>query len=70
MLPSQSRRHCTKRRIGQAIVLSLVAGFQVMRQMVGLSALSKSKPEALIKILAPLLEQLIRGQSADRHAAG
>ena len=44
-----------------AIVLSLVAGFQVMRQMVGLSALSKAKPEALIKILAPLFEQLIRG---------
>jgi AcrR family transcriptional regulator len=44
-----------------AIVLSLVAGFQVMRQMVGLSALSKTKPEALVKILAPLFEQLIRG---------
>ena len=43
-----------------AIVLSLVAGFQVMRQMVGLAALSKAKPEALIKILAPLFEQLIR----------
>jgi AcrR family transcriptional regulator len=51
-----------------AIVLSLVAGFQVMRQMVGLSALSKAKPEALIKILAPLFEQLIRGEAAGRHA--
>jgi hypothetical protein len=47
-----------------AIVLSLVAGFQVMRQMVALSALSKSKPEALVKILAPLFELLILGQGA------
>ena len=45
-----------------AIVLSLVAGFQVMRQMVGLSALSKAKPRALIRILAPLFEQLIAGK--------
>ena len=51
-----------------AIVLSLVAGLQVMRQMVGLAALSKAKPEALIKILAPLFEQLIRGEAAGRHA--
>jgi AcrR family transcriptional regulator len=47
-----------------AIVLSLVAGFQVMRQMVGLAALSKTKPEALIKILAPLFEQLIEGKQS------
>jgi hypothetical protein len=39
-----------------------------MRQMVGLAALSKAKPEALIKILAPLFEQLIRGEAAGRHA--
>ncbi|HTD75925.1 MAG TPA: TetR family transcriptional regulator [Steroidobacteraceae bacterium] len=52
-----------------AIVLSLVAGFQVMRQMVGLSALSKTKPEALVKILAPLFEQLIRSEAAARQVA-
>jgi AcrR family transcriptional regulator len=45
-----------------ALVLSLVAGFQVMRQMVGLSALAEAEPAALIKILAPLFQQLIDGE--------
>jgi len=45
-----------------ALVLSLVAGFQVMRQMIGLSALAKAEPAALIKILAPLFEQLVDGE--------
>jgi len=45
-----------------ALVLSLVAGFQVMRQMIGLSALAKAEPAALIKILAPVLEQLVDGE--------
>jgi AcrR family transcriptional regulator len=44
-----------------ALVLSLVAGFQVMRQMMGLSALAEAKPAALIKILAPLFQQLVDG---------
>jgi len=42
-----------------ALVLSIVAGFQVMRQMIGLSALSASEPAALIEILAPVFEQLV-----------
>ncbi len=42
-------------------MLSLVAGFQVMRQMIGLSALSKAEPEALVRLLAPLFQQLIAG---------
>jgi hypothetical protein len=42
-------------------MLSLVAGFQVMRQMVGLSALAEAEPAALIKLLAPLFQQLIDG---------
>lgn len=42
-----------------ALVLSLVAGFQVMRQMIRLSALADAEPADLIKILAPLLEQLV-----------
>jgi AcrR family transcriptional regulator len=42
-----------------ALVLSLVAGFQVMRQMIGLSALAEAEPAALIKLLAPLFQQLI-----------
>lgn len=44
-----------------ALVLSLVAGVQVMRQMIGLSALADAKPEALAKILGPLFQQLIDG---------
>jgi AcrR family transcriptional regulator len=44
-----------------AVVLSLVAGFQVMRQMIGLSALTEAEPAALIKILAPLFQQLVDG---------
>jgi len=44
-----------------ALVLSLVAGFQVMRQMIGLSALAEAEPADLIKILAPLFQQLIDG---------
>lgn len=42
-----------------AIVLAMVAGLQVMRQMIGLSALAKSKPDVLVSILAPLFEQLV-----------
>jgi AcrR family transcriptional regulator len=44
-----------------ALVLSLVAGFQVMRQMIGLSALAKADPADLIGILAPLFQQLVDG---------
>src|ERR1700761_4780128 len=45
-----------------AIALSLVAGFQVMRQMIGLSALADADPKALVKILTPLFELLIDGK--------
>jgi AcrR family transcriptional regulator len=44
-----------------ALVLSLVAGFQVMRQMVGLAALAEAKPEDLVRLLQPLFQQLISG---------
>jgi AcrR family transcriptional regulator len=44
-----------------AVVLSLIAGFQVMRQMIGLSALAKADPKRLVRILAPLFQQLIKG---------
>jgi AcrR family transcriptional regulator len=47
-----------------ALVLSLVAGFQVMRQMIGLSALAEADRSDLIKVLAPLLKQLIEGTPA------
>lgn len=42
-----------------ALALSLVAGFQVMRQMIGLSALSEADPKDLVKLLSPLFKQLI-----------
>jgi Tetracyclin repressor-like, C-terminal domain len=45
-----------------AIVLSLIAGFQVMRQMIGLPALAKAKPDVLVNILGPLFQELIDGR--------
>ena len=45
-----------------ALVLSLIAGFQVMRQMIGLSALADADPKMLVKILAPLFQQLVEGE--------
>ncbi len=45
-----------------ALILSLVAGVQVMRQMIGLSALSEADPNALVKILGPLFQALIDGE--------
>ena len=44
-----------------ALVLALVAGFQVMRQMIGLSALAEAEPSVLIKVLAPLFQNLVEG---------
>jgi AcrR family transcriptional regulator len=44
-----------------ALVLSLIAGFQVMRQMIGLPALAKAKPDVLVNILGPMFQQLIDG---------
>lgn len=45
-----------------ALVLAVVAGVQVMRQMIGLSALTDADPEALQKLIAPMLKGLIEGQ--------
>jgi AcrR family transcriptional regulator len=42
-----------------ALMLGLVAGFQVMRQMIGLSSLTKAKSADLVKLLTPLIRQLI-----------
>jgi AcrR family transcriptional regulator len=44
-----------------ALVWSLVLGVQVMRQMIGLSPLTTTKPRTLVKLLAPLFRQLIDG---------
>jgi AcrR family transcriptional regulator len=45
-----------------AVVLSIVAGFQVMRQMIGLTALAKARPKDLVKILAPIFELLVEDE--------
>jgi hypothetical protein len=42
-----------------ALVLSLVAGVQVMRQMIGLPALAEAEPETLVRLLAPLFQHLV-----------
>lgn len=44
-----------------ALVLSLIAGFQVMRQMIGLPALAEADPKTLVRILQPVLQQLVEG---------
>ena len=50
-----------------ALVLSLIAGFQVMRQMIGLSALAEADSKALKKILGPLFQLLIDGPARQRR---
>jgi AcrR family transcriptional regulator len=42
-----------------ALVFALVAGIQVMRQMIGLSALADADPATLVELLGPVLQQLI-----------
>jgi hypothetical protein len=49
-----------------AVVLSLIAGFQMMRQMIGLRSLSRAAPDTLVKILAPLFQMLIDGDRPTR----
>jgi hypothetical protein len=45
-----------------AVVLSLIAGFQ----MIGLRSLSRAAPDTLVKILAPLFQMLIDGDRPTR----
>jgi AcrR family transcriptional regulator len=47
-----------------ALVLSLIAGFQVMRQMIGLPALATAEPKTLVKILGPVFQQLVQSEQA------
>lgn len=51
-----------------ALILALVAGVQVMRQMIALPALAEADPDALATLLAPLFQQLIDGdpQAGDK----
>lgn len=46
-----------------AILLSLVAGIQMMRQMIGLSALADADPETLVDLLAPIFQQIMTGHA-------
>jgi AcrR family transcriptional regulator len=52
-----------------AVVLAIVAGVQIMRQMIGLSALAQSKPKDLVKILGPLFQRLIDGERRNSKRA-
>ncbi|KAF1058287.1 hypothetical protein [Burkholderia gladioli] len=42
-----------------ALVLALIAGFQMMRQMIGLSPLAEADRQVLVDTLAPLFERLL-----------
>jgi AcrR family transcriptional regulator len=48
-----------------AIVLAIVAGVQVMRQMIALSALSDADPADLKKILEPIFRGLVTGEQKE-----
>ncbi len=45
-----------------ALILSLIAGVQIMRQMIGLTPLAKASPATLQKVLAPVIQQLADGK--------
>ena len=47
-----------------AIALSLIAGFQLMRQMIGLHALVDAEPEELAGILTPVFELIIQAHTS------
>lgn len=44
-----------------ALLFALVAGFQVMRQMIGLKALAKADAGVLEALMSPLIERLMEG---------
>ena len=49
-----------------AVMLSLIAGLQLMRQIMGLSDLAKADPQALVSVLGPIFDQLLAGVAAKR----
>jgi AcrR family transcriptional regulator len=51
-----------------ALLLAFVAGVQVMRQMVGLSALADCPPHVLVEILGPLFQQLWTGETSSSRS--
>lgn len=44
-----------------ALILSLISGFQTMRQGIGLSALTTADSRSLVDLLAPMFQRLIDG---------
>ena len=42
-----------------ALVLAVIAGVQIMRQLIGLAPLAKADPKVLAKLIAPVLRQLM-----------
>jgi AcrR family transcriptional regulator len=51
-----------------ALLLAFVAGVQIMRQTIGLPALADCSPKVLVKILAPLFQQLWTGESSSSRS--
>lgn len=47
-----------------ALMMALISGFLVMRQMLELSALAKADPQVLIDLLTPLFQHLVDGEPA------
>jgi AcrR family transcriptional regulator len=41
------------------VILALIAGFQLMRQVLELPALAKADPAALVKVLGPVFDRLL-----------
>jgi Transcriptional regulator len=48
------------------VMLALIAGFQLMRQMLELPALAKADSKALIRVLAPIFDRLLAGEPRRR----
>lgn len=42
------------------VMLALIAGFQLMRQVLELPALAKADPAALVKVLGPVFDRLLK----------
>jgi AcrR family transcriptional regulator len=49
-----------------ALLLALVAGVQVMRQVIALGALADADPDTLVKLLTPLFQHLLDGGDPKR----
>jgi AcrR family transcriptional regulator len=46
-----------------ALMLCMIAGFQVMRQMIGVAALAEADPAAMSKLLASVFQQLVEDRA-------